>query len=417
MEKRSGIYSSRPHLPFASEILSGNSRMVLMPYGERWRLLRKILHNVLNKQNMPTFAPFQDVESKHLLYDYLKQPDLWYLHTQRFANSVIMSVVFGKRMQLSDPNVRELFDTSNELILAIQPGAYLVDGFPWLAKLPKAMQWWRPRGEFLHQKTVNVYKTQVEDLRVRIDAGTARDCFAVQFLKDPLTKDYGEIQTYFALGSMMEAGSDTSRMTVSQAMAAAASDKRWVKTAQEALDKCCGANAERLPEFSDRPELTYITATVKEALRWRPFAEIGLPTMLIQDDEYEGYKFPKGTVFTWNATAIALDEREYEQAERFWPERFMDDDVNNVIKGHWSFGPGRRMCPGYNVAETNVWIVIARLLYCFDFEELPGQPINSFKTDWGEHRSAPFPVKITPRSQAHADLIERDCLEAVETDY
>lgn len=195
MEKRSAIYSSRPRLPFGSEILSGDCRMVLMPYGERWRLLRRIAHNVLNKQNMPTFAPFQDVESRHLLVDFLRTPEVWYMHTQRFANSVIMSVVFGKRMQLDDPNIRDLFDTSQELIAALQPGAYLVDGFPWLARLPRWMQWWRKRGENLHRKTVNVYKTQVDDLRVRMEAGTARDCFAARFLEDPLTSDYGEVQS------------------------------------------------------------------------------------------------------------------------------------------------------------------------------------------------------------------------------
>ena len=404
-------------MPFASELLSGNCRMLLMPYGERWRLLRKILHNVLNKQNMPTFAPFQDVESRHLLYDYLKQPDLWYMHTQRFANSVIMSVVFGKRMQLKDPNIRDLFDTSQELISALQPGAYLVDSFPWLAKLPRPLQWWRKRGVSLHQKTVNVYKAQVDDLRKRMQLGTVRPCFATQFLKDPLTKNYGETQTYFALGSIMEAGSDTSRMTISQVMAAAASDPRWVATARSALDACCGFNAERLPEFSDRPNLTYITAAVKEAFRWRPFAEIGLPTTLIQDDHYENYTFPKGTVFTWNATAIALDPNEYAQPERFWPERFMNADVDNVLKGHWSFGPGRRMCSGYNVGETNVWLVVARLLYCFDFEEVDGRPIDSFTTDWGEHRFAPFAVRIRPRSQAHRELIERECGDAVGMEY
>jgi len=66
-----------------------------------------------------------------------------------------------------------------------------------------------------------------------------------------------------------------------------------------------------------------------------------VPHVLIQDDEYEGYKFPAGTLFTWNATAIALDPREYEQPERFWPERFLNDDLDHVLKGHWSFGPGR----------------------------------------------------------------------------
>lgn len=348
LEKRSAIYSSRQHMPFASGLLSSDSRMVLMPYGERWRLLRRILHQVLNKQQMPTFAPFQDVESRHLLWDYLTHGEVWYSATQRFANSVIMSVVFGKRMQLEDPDVKELFDTSNELILALQPGANLVDAMPVLEKiLPKPLQWWRKRGERLHAKTVNVYKRQVQDLERRMREGTARDCFAVRFLKDPSTKDYGSTQTYFALGSLMEAGSDTSRMSISQVMAAAATDKRWVVTAREALDRVCGsgdAKDMRLPGFEDREELKYITAATKEAFRWRPFAEIGLPTMLIQDDEYEGYKFPKGTNFTWNSFAIALDEREYEQPERFWPERFMNKDLNDVQKGHWSFGPGELCC-------------------------------------------------------------------------
>lgn len=86
----------------------------------------------------------------------------------------------------------------------------------------------------------------------------------------------------------------------------------------------------------------------------------------------------------------------------------MNDDFNNVTKGYWSFGRGRRMCSGYNVGETNIWIVVARLLYYFDVEELPSQPIDSFTTNWGEHWFAPFAVNITPRSAAHAELIERD---------
>jgi cytochrome P450 len=170
--------------------------------------------------------------------------------------------------------------------------------------------------------------------------GTAKDCFATRFLKNPETKGYGQTQTYFALGSLMEAGSDTSRMTISQVMAAAVLDKRWVQTARDALDQVCGRNAERLPTFEDRIDLPYITATVKEAFRWRPFAEIGVPHLLIQDDQYEGYKFPAGTLFTWNATAIAMDPREYEQPERFLPERFLNEDLDHVLKGHWSFGPG-----------------------------------------------------------------------------
>lgn len=347
MEKRSGIYSSRQYMPMASGILSGDNRVLLMPYGERWRMLRRIMHAILNKQNAPVFAPFQDVESKHLLYDLLHTPELWYSATQRFANSVIMSVVFGKRMELEDPKIRELFDTSNAIIEALQPSANLVDSLTFLEHLPKPLQWWRPKGEAMFAKTVKVYQREVEDVERKMKDGTAKDCFATRFLRSPDTKDYGRTQTLFALGSLMEAGSDTSRMTISQVVAAAVLDRRWVETAQQALDKVCGSNAERLPTFEDRKDLPYITAAVKEAFRWRPFAEIGVPHVLIQDDEYEGYKFPAGTLFTWNATAIALDPNEYEQPERFWPERFLTDDLDHVLKGHWSFGPGKHAIPDH----------------------------------------------------------------------
>jgi hypothetical protein len=154
MEKRSAIYSSRPYSPMASGIMSRDCRIVLMPYSERWRSVRKIMHSILNKQNADTFAPYQDLESKHLLYDYLHTPEKWFSANQRFANSVIMSVVFGKRLKLDDPNIRELFETSNDLIAALQPGANLVDGFYFLEWLPKPLQWWRPKGERAFQKTV-----------------------------------------------------------------------------------------------------------------------------------------------------------------------------------------------------------------------------------------------------------------------
>jgi cytochrome P450 len=112
----------------------------------------------------------------------------------------------------------------------------------------------------------------------------------------------------------------------------------------------CGVDPQRLPNFGDREKLPYITAVVKEGFRWRPnIAEIGAPTVLIKDDEYEGYKFPAGTVFTWNAWAISLSPEEYVDPERFYPERFLNDDLNNPLKGHFAFGPGKLALEGVSV--------------------------------------------------------------------
>lgn len=206
-----------------------------------------------------------------------------------------------------------------------------------------------------------------------------------------------EDQKLFALGSLVEAGSDTSRMTMSQLIAAAVLQPDWVERAREQLDKVCG-DAQRLPRFEDKPSLPFITAAVKEGFRWYPFGPIGVPHMMSQDDEYEGYKLPAGTMVTWNMHHLSRSPDEYEDPVRFWPERFLNEDLNNPLKGHWAFGAGespnactsfgkkeewlrnadtlalnagRRVCPGYNVAETNLWMFLSRMLYCFNFEPVP----------------------------------------------
>ncbi|KAF7555079.1 hypothetical protein G7Z17_g2410 [Cylindrodendrum hubeiense] len=418
LERRAALYSSRPPFPMTQSIMSRDSRIVLMPYTQRWRVLRKIMHQILSARAVDVFMPFQDLESKNLIWDYLETPDKWWVANGRYANSVIMSVVFGRRSLLDDPDVVELFETVELFLENQQPGANLVDGFPVLEKLPKVLQWWRPRGEVIFEKTVKVYQREVERLERKKKEGTQRRCFATDFLETEEVKKMDEIQKLFVFGTLMEAGSDTSRVTIGQIIAGAATYPDWVSRARAELDAVCGHNAERLPQWEDRPKLKYISAVVKEGFRWRPnIAEIGAPTMLTKDDEYEGYKFPAGTVFTWNAWAIALDPKEYEDPERFWPERFLDGEEENALKGHWAFGPGRRVCVGWKVGEMNVWIAIARILYCFDFKQIPGKPIDTMAIPQITKNAAPFDVKVVVRSQAHADLIRRDCEEAVNTRY
>lgn len=82
-----------------------------------------------------------------------------------------------------------------------------------------------------------------------------------------------------------------------------------------------------------------IAGMTKLTERYSPaLPEIG--HSLIQDDTFEGYHFPKGTVVTWNMWSICTDPKEYEQPERFWPERFLDEDLDKPFKGHLGFGAG-----------------------------------------------------------------------------
>lgn len=93
--------------------------------------------------------------------------------------------------------------------------------------------------------------------------------------------------------------------------------------------------------------------------------------MLTQDDTYEGYFFPKGTVFFTNTWAIHHEEDEYEKPAEFKPDRFLDNEygtrvpVNASADDHrrpsYGFGAGRRVCPGSRLAKNSL---VSLNIYC-----------------------------------------------------
>lgn len=66
------------------------------------------------------------------------------------------------------------------------------------------------------------------------------------------------------------------------------------RKAQAELDARVGPD--RLPDFSDYDNLIYIRAVALEAMRWMPAVPLGLPHIVSADDEYMGYRIPKGTI-------------------------------------------------------------------------------------------------------------------------
>ena len=65
------------------------------------------------------------------------------------------------------------------------------------------------------------------------------------------------------------------------------------RKAQEELDLHIGRD--RLPTHEDYSSLTYIQAIIMESMRWQPTLPLCLPHTVIADDEYNGYRIPKGT--------------------------------------------------------------------------------------------------------------------------
>jgi hypothetical protein len=79
------------------------------------------------------------------------------------------------------------------------------------------------------------------------------------------------------------------------------------KKAQEELDSVIGSG--RLPNSSDKGTLPYIDAIVKETHRWHPVAPMAIPHSSTQDDVFNGYRIPKGSLLLPNTWYVFLTYR------------------------------------------------------------------------------------------------------------
>jgi len=182
------------------------------------------------------------------------------------------------------------------------------------------------------------------------------------------------------------------------------------KKAQAELDRVLNG---RLPEFSDRPFLPYINAMVKESNRWQLVLPLGLPHSTTEDDEYEGYFIPKGTIVLGNSWTILHDPTVFENPEHYMPERYLKDGkINDEVRepSIATFGYGRRICPGRHMSDNSLFIAIASILSVFDISPAlgkDGNPLEIQPTYTGGLMlyPAPFQANIQPRSARAAELI------------
>jgi cytochrome P450 len=172
------------------------------------------------------------------------------------------------------------------------------------------------------------------------------------------------------------AGAETTATTLSWWALAMIAFPEVQRRAQAELDTIVGRD--RLPTFADAPRLPYVCAVIKEVLRWRPALPLGLPHATIEDDWYEGMFIPKGTVCIPNAWHCNRDRAVFgEDADEFRPERHLDErgeprtgpgPVETSQAGHVTFGFGRRICVGKELAADSLFIDTARMLWAANFE-------------------------------------------------
>lgn len=113
----------------------------------------------------------------------------------------------------------------------------------------------------------------------------------------------------------------------------------------------------------------YLKAVIKETLRLHPPLPLLLPRLSTQDAQINGYNIKTNTQVIVNAWQIGRDPKSYNKPEDYEPERFLNSSTD--YKGndfHYiPFGAGRRVCPGIQFSMAVDEIVLANLVYKFDW--------------------------------------------------
>ncbi|KAK1140311.1 hypothetical protein N8T08_010514 [Aspergillus melleus] len=412
MEKRSALYSSRPHLPIA-EITGWKASLRHLPKSDRFRAFRKTIHQDMGTATaLSKYHDVLDAESHRFLFQLLHTTsDKLADNIRRLSGAVILKIVYGYTIEPhgDDPLVDHAEETMIDFSRLVLPGAWMVNFVPFLSHLPE----WFPGDGF--KQLANAYNKRgmaMNDVPFEfVQQQMARKDYTRSFVSDLLeTKSDEEIVVKWTAAALYAGGADTTVSAITTFFMAMALSPDVQRKAQDEIDRVVGTS--RLPSLEDRNNLPYLDSLVKEVLRWHPVTPLGVTHAAVEDDVYNGYLIPKDANLVPNVWAFTHDPSVYHEPMEFNPERFLDIDgkTPEPDPGSIAFGYGRRVCPGRLLAEATIYLAVARSLAVFTVSKAVKNgkevPVPLQFTSLAISHPAPFDCRIEVRSPGHEQLIE-----------
>ncbi|KAF8661199.1 hypothetical protein AX16_001479 [Volvariella volvacea WC 439] len=419
LERRSASFSSRPRFTMVCELMGWDFSFIFFKYGPTWRNHRKFMHQSFNSNAVNKFRPHITKSVHGLVRNLLSEPEGYERHVKHLASELILLISYGIQVKSeADPFVKLPLEPLAGIAEAIVPGRFLVDALPWLKHVPS----WMPFAGF--QRKASQWKKATTDMveipfhaaKQDVLAGKAINSLVADGVRNMGDSDnpaeYEDIVKHVA-GTMFFAASESTTVVVLNGIFALMCNPEIQEKAQAEIDMVVKPG--HLPDFNDKESLPYLSAVVKEVLRWYTVSPLGAPHFVDSDEVYKGYLIPANTFVFANLWGITHNEATYPDPHTFKPERFLKDgkidptvhDPQEVV-----FGYGRRRCSGEHFALLTAWMAMACLITLFDISKPVDENGNVIepKMEWtsnGFPTPLPFKCNIKPRSRAAAEAIER----------
>ncbi|PFH51601.1 hypothetical protein AMATHDRAFT_142046 [Amanita thiersii Skay4041] len=421
LDKRGSIYSDKPQLVMAGELCGCKHMVAFTSYGEESRRQRKIMTKAFGIPSIPAYHPLINTETHSFLRRLISDPSNYVKHTRRYAGGLTLSVVYGYEATSNDDEFLAAAEDCVDILsnhIASGGGIWPVDILPFLQRLPASLP-----GMGFKRKAVE-WKAKMEDfvdkpyefVKTAMKTGNYKPSFCSTMLDDNAAKITSEFEfdLKWTANSMYSASADTTITAVSHFLLAMMAYPEALARAQDEIDAVVGS--ERLPAFEDRPSLPFVDAVMSEVLRWGVPVPLNLPHRLMEDDVYKGMHIPKGSLIFGNIWAIMHDESIYADPYMFKPERFLEPVDEAIMRRrnprNYVFGFGRRICPGKNLVESSIWLVIASMIATLDIKKAVDEQGNVIEPEVKFENPIfripnPFVCDIRPRSEKALRLIRQ----------
>ncbi|EAL86133.1 hypothetical protein KXW98_009364 [Aspergillus fumigatus] len=361
---------SRPTFHTFHSVVSSSQGFTIgtSPWDESCKRRRKAAATALNRPAVQSYMPIIDLESTASIKELLKDcrngavdinPTAYF---QRFALNTSLTLNYGFRIEgnVDDALLREIVDVERGVSNFRSTSNNWQDYIPLLRIFPKTN---REAEEFRVRR--DKYLTFLLDmLKERIAKGTDKPCITGNILKDPEAK-LNEAEVKSICLTMVSAGLDTvpGNLIMGIAYLASEAGQRIQQKAYEEILKVY-PNGDAWEKCLVEEKVPYITALVKETLRFWTVIPICLPRESTKDIVYNGATIPAGTTFFMNAYAADYDDEHFKMPDKFIPERYLDVSEGSGTP-HYGYGAGSRMCAGSHLANRELYTAYIRLITAF----------------------------------------------------
>ncbi|KDP32016.1 hypothetical protein JCGZ_12477 [Jatropha curcas] len=369
------IFANRPRLLVGKHFGYDSTTMVLAPYGDHWRNLRRIgAIEIFSNHRLNILLSIRKDEIKRLIINLSHNcmQDFSKVELRsRFLEltfNIMIRMIAGKRYYGDDVSdeeeAREFRKIMKEAFAygdVTNPGDFLpiynwIDG----GAFEKGMIRIAKRCDEFYVGLIDEHrnsKGNLQNTNTMIKHLLSLQESEPEYYTDEVIK--GLIQV------ILFAGTHTSAVTLEWAMANLLNHPNAVRKARDEIENLIGENS--LLDEPDLPKLPYLQNIVSETLRLYPTVPLLVPHMSSEDCTVGGYEVPRGTMLLVNAWAIQRDPTLWDDAMSFKPERFDKEGEANKLM---PFGLGRRACPGAGLAQRVVGLALGSLIQCFEWERV-----------------------------------------------